>query len=125
MFDFFVTPRTAACQAPLSMEFFGQEYWSGLPFPPQRDLPNPGVESTFPVSPALLVDSLPPSHQGSSSINGKLVKILGFVGYSLSCNYSTLLLYTVLRNKEMNEYDCCKKTLLVKTGNRLDLVYRH
>ena len=31
---------TAACQAPLSMEFFRQEYWSGLPFPPPRDLPN-------------------------------------------------------------------------------------
>ena len=29
----FVTPWTVACQVPLSMEFFGQEYWSGLPFP--------------------------------------------------------------------------------------------
>ena len=46
----FVIPRTVACQAPLSMEFFRQEYWSGLPFPPPGDLPNPGIE---PVSPAL------------------------------------------------------------------------
>ena len=76
------------------MEFFGQEYWSGLPFPPQRDLPNPGVESTFPVSPALLVDSLPPTHQGSSSINGKLVKILGFVGYTVSVAITQLCFYT-------------------------------
>ena len=40
----FVTPWTAAYQAPLSMGFFRQEYWSGLPFPPPRTLPNPGIE---------------------------------------------------------------------------------
>ena len=39
-----------ARQAPLSMEFSRQEYWSRLPFPPLGDLPNPGLE---PVSPAL------------------------------------------------------------------------
>ena len=44
------TPWTAAGQAPLSMGFPRQEYWSGLPFPCPRDLPNPGVE---PESPAL------------------------------------------------------------------------
>ena len=37
-------PRTAGHQAPLSMEFFRQEYWSGLPFPTSRDLPDPGIE---------------------------------------------------------------------------------
>ena len=36
------TPYTVACQAPLSMEFSRQEYWSGLPFPPPGDLPDPG-----------------------------------------------------------------------------------
>ena len=40
----FVTPGTVACQAPLSMGFSRQEYWSRLPFPPPRDLPNPGIE---------------------------------------------------------------------------------
>ena len=40
----FETPWTVAHQAPLSMEFFRQEYWSGLPFPPPGDLPNPGIE---------------------------------------------------------------------------------
>ena len=39
----FVTPWTVACQAPPSMGFSRQEYWSGLPFPPPRDLPNPGT----------------------------------------------------------------------------------
>jgi len=38
---------------PLFMEFFRQEYWSGLPFPRPRDLPHPETEPTFLVSPAL------------------------------------------------------------------------
>ena len=50
----FVTQWTVACQAPLSIEFSRQEYWSGLPFP--GDLPGPWIE---PGSPALQVDSLP------------------------------------------------------------------
>ena len=40
----FVTPWTVAYQAPLSMGFSRLEYWSGLPCPPPRDLPNPGTE---------------------------------------------------------------------------------
>ena len=40
----FVTLWTVAHQTPLSMAFSRQEYWSGLPFPPLSDLPNPGVE---------------------------------------------------------------------------------
>ena len=51
-----VTPWTAACQAPLSMGFSRQEYWSGLPFPSPGDLPDPGIE---PMSPSLQADSLP------------------------------------------------------------------
>ena len=51
-----VTPWTVACQAPLSMGFPRQEYWSGLPFPSQRDLPHPGIELR---SLALQTDSLP------------------------------------------------------------------
>ena len=46
-------------QAPLSMEFSRQEYWSGLPFPPPRDLPDPGIKPLSLVSPVLQVDSLP------------------------------------------------------------------
>ena len=51
----FATPWTAAHQAPQSMEFSRQEYWSGLPFPFPGDLPNPGIE---PRSPALQADTL-------------------------------------------------------------------
>ena len=46
-------------QAPLSMGFSRQEYWSGLPIPPPGDLPDPGIEPVSPVSPTLQVDSLP------------------------------------------------------------------
>ena len=55
----FETPWTVACQAPLSMGFPRQEYWSGLPFPSPGDLPNPGIEHVPPMSPSLQADSLP------------------------------------------------------------------
>ena len=49
------TPWTIALQVSLSMRFPRQEYWSGLPFPPPGDLPDPGIK---PWSPALWADSL-------------------------------------------------------------------
>ena len=52
----FVTLWTVACQAPLSMGFSRQEHWSGLPWPPPGDLPNPGIKFmslTYISSPAL------------------------------------------------------------------------
>ena len=52
----FVTLWIVACQAPLSMGFYRQEYWSGLPCPSPGDLPDPGIEPRFP---ALQTDSLP------------------------------------------------------------------
>ena len=58
----FASPWTAAHQVPLFMRSPRQEYWSGLPFPSPGDLPNPGIK---PASPALRVDSLPLSYQGS------------------------------------------------------------
>ena len=51
-----MTPWSAAYQAPGSMEFSRQQYWSGLPFPSAGNLPNPEIE---PRSPALQADSLP------------------------------------------------------------------
>ena len=47
------TPWTVARQAPQTMGFSRQEYWSGLPFPPPGDLPDPGIEPTSPASSAL------------------------------------------------------------------------
>ena len=57
----FVTPWTVVHQAPLSIEFSKQEYWSGLPFPSPGDFPHPGIESW---SPALQKDSLPTESPG-------------------------------------------------------------
>ena len=51
--DCFMTPWTVACQAPLSIEFSRQEQWSGLPFPPPGDLPDPEIEPESPMSPLL------------------------------------------------------------------------
>ena len=50
----FATPWTVAYQAPLSIEFSRQEYWSGLPFSPPGDLPNPGIKTMSFKSPALV-----------------------------------------------------------------------
>ena len=63
---------TVAHQAPLSMGFPKQEYWSGLPFPPpgdgmRRDLPNPGIEPESPALDSLPLDSL---HLGSFTLIG-------------------------------------------------------
>ena len=49
----FVAPWTVAYQAPLSMGFSRQEYWSALPCPSPGDLPNPGIEPVSPAAPAL------------------------------------------------------------------------
>ena len=49
----FATLWTVALQAPLSMGFSRQEYWSGLPFPSQGVLPSPGIEPISLTSPAL------------------------------------------------------------------------
>ena len=51
-----MTSCMVLCQAPLSMEFSRQEYWSGLPFPSPEDLPDPGIQ---PGSPTLQADYLP------------------------------------------------------------------
>ena len=60
-----MTPQTVAHQAPASMGFSKQEYWSGLPFPPPGDLPNPGIECVSPASTHWQVHSLPLNHLGT------------------------------------------------------------
>ena len=57
----FAAPWTVARQAPLSMEFFRNSYWSGLPFTSPRGLPNPRIK---PRSPTLQADTLPSEPQG-------------------------------------------------------------
>ena len=89
----FSTPWTAACQAPLPMEFSRQECWSGLPLPPPGDLPHPGTEPTSLEAPALQTYSLPLSHQENPDSKG-------------SCHYIGLIWQTlagVLEWKSLTE----------------------
>ena len=76
----FVTPWTVALQAPLSMGFPRQEYWSGLPFPSPGDLPNPGME---PASPALAEGFF--TTEPSKSLQISLIKWQHEGKYSLLC----------------------------------------
>ena len=59
-----VTPWTGAYQAPLSMGFSRQGYWSGLSFPSPGDLPDPGIEPGIPAFQADALTSEPPGKQG-------------------------------------------------------------
>ena len=63
----FATPWAVAYQAPQSMEFSRQQYWSGLPFPSPGDLPSPGIE---PESPAVQADALPSEPPGKPLLPG-------------------------------------------------------
>ena len=66
----FMTLQSVARQVPLSLGFSRQEYWSGLPFPSPGDPPDPGLEPTSPMSPALTGGSLPLRHLESHFILG-------------------------------------------------------
>ena len=61
--DSFVTPWTLAHQAPLSMEFSRQEYWSGLAFPTPGDLPDLGIEPASPSLAGRFFTTVPPGKQ--------------------------------------------------------------
>ena len=65
----FAASWTVARQAPLSMRFFRQEYWSGLPFPSSGDLPDPQIWPVSPASPLLQRDSSPAEPWGSPERN--------------------------------------------------------
>ena len=75
MSDSLQPPWTVAYQAPPSIGFSRQEYWSGLPFPSPEDLPNPGIE---PGSPTLQADSLTSEPLGMSQLKDMCLQILYF-----------------------------------------------
>ena len=74
----FATLQTVACQAPPSMGFSRQEYWSGLPFLSPGEFPDPGIK---PRSPAMQADSLPPELNVTSRFNKvwRLIQALLFL----------------------------------------------
>ena len=94
-----MTPWTIACQAPLSMGFPRQEYWSRLPFPSPRDLSDPGIE---PGSPALQADSLPTELRQGESLKMRQFnpmsdsEIIASIYFFLSTTFSILILDLVL-----------------------------
>ena len=78
MSKLFVTPCTVAHQAPVSMGFLGQDYWSGLPFPPPAESSQPRDQICLPASPVLQVDSLPLSHWGIIILSNKVLSYMKF-----------------------------------------------
>ena len=84
----FVTPWTVGHQAPPSMEFSRQKYWSGLPFPSPRHLPNPGFE---PGSPTLWADALSSEQPGNNQCE--------YFRYSPETITTLLIGYTPIQNK--------------------------
>ena len=80
----FATPWTVAYQAPQSMEFSRQEYWSGLPFPSPGDIPEPGIEPRSPTFQADTLTSEPPGKpDNSKSILIKVWSKLDLFNFSL------------------------------------------
>ena len=79
----FVTPWTVAGQAPLSLGFSRQQYWSGLPFPPPGDLPDQGIKPASLVSPALVGRFF--------TTSAKAITSVGCLAEKWSTGYLTLL----------------------------------
>ena len=100
----FATPWTIAQQAPLSMGFSRQEYWSGLSFPPPGDLPNPRIKTVSSVAPALQADSLPMSHWGSPKTLGVILN------YSFSSLPSPICISSVLLCNKLYLISACWET---------------
>jgi len=85
--NFFATPWTVALQASLSMEVFRQEYLSGLPCPPPRGLPNPGIEPMSPEAPILQADSFLLSHYLSFLIWKTMILVSTLTASQKCCKY--------------------------------------
>ena len=93
----FATPWTVAYQAPPSMGFSRQEFWSGLPFPSPGDLPNRGIEPRSPTLEADALTSEPPGKPINVILNGKKLKaFLLNSGIRHSCLLSLFLFNIVL-----------------------------
>ena len=100
----FATPWTTVRQAPLFMGFFRQEYWSGLPFPPPGDLPDPGIQPQGSTSPAWQADSLPLSHL----VSPMTWLYLNYIFQRAS--RASILLYTLLYLKWITNKDAVHST---------------
>ena len=98
--QFFATPCTVALQAPLSKEFSRQEYWSGLPFPPPEDLPDPGIRPGSLVSPSL----------ASRFFTTASPRIFSFKNYSRNSPGGRVAKITSSSQCRGPEFDACQGT---------------
>jgi len=81
-------PMDCSRQTPQSMGFSRREHWSGFPFPPPGDLPDPGIKPISPASPAQQADLLPMSHQGSPNVTVTYLLSMPNAWESLTFSYS-------------------------------------
>ena len=103
MSDSFAAPWTVAHQAPLSMGFSRQEHWSGLPFPPPGDPPDPGIE---PVSPALAGGFFTAEPPGKPLICIILAQSLCTLGINISILYMRKCLKESMQLSQ--SYESCR-----------------
>ena len=87
--QFIVNPWTVTCQAPLSVGFPRQEYWSELPFPPPGHLPNPGIKPMSPEAPALAGAFFTIEPPGKPWLIWLLLKIDGWYKQYTHFNFDT------------------------------------
>ena len=123
----FVTSRTAAHQAPLSMGLPWHQYWSGLPFPPPGGLPNPGIEPASTEAPALPGRCFTPEPPGKlssrarSSIRQETNLLLS---HSLTCSFMDLFIYS-LPDSSIHSFTQSRKALVsLKFSGLLLTTYR-
>ena len=119
----FATPWTIAYQAPPSMGFSRQEYWSGLPFPSPRDLPNPGIEPRSLLSRQTLYCL---SHQGNPDyISSKFcLKTEWFVFFFFSSpSLSIHILSYVIKSNQLVCFQFCLKISSARFSRSLGNIF--
>ena len=121
----FATPWTIAYQAPPSMGFSRQQYWSGLPFPSPGDLPDPGIEPGSPGFQADTLTSEPPGKSLNCTTHSWIVALLRWRGLSNSMSYavqghlsrwdmvgsSDKMWSTVKENGKLLQYSCLRNPM--------------
>ena len=107
----FATLWTVARQAPLSVGFSRQEYWSGLPCPPPGDLPNPGIKPTSPTPPALASGRLTTSATWESLVTPWTAETEASLSFTISL--SLLKLMSIESMMSSNHLILCHPLLLL------------